>query len=116
MEFPTAIQPLFALAAFRREFYVADLESLLMAVVLTADLFARLARRGVAIPLAPAVMLLVPGSSIGVVSLTERNVLSGVETAYQTALVAIAPTTGLLVGNLLFPSRDTGTGRVAPAP
>jgi uncharacterized membrane protein YjjB (DUF3815 family) len=88
------------------------------ALALTANPFARLTRRSAAIPLAPALMLLVPGS-IGlrtVVSLTERNILSGVETAYQTALVAIALTTGLLVGNLLLPSRDPGDGRVAPAP
>ena len=57
--------------------------------------------------LAPGLMLLVPGS-LGLRSmfaLSASNVLSGVETAYQMLLVAVAIVTGLLFGNLLIPSR-----------
>lgn len=72
-----------------------------------ANLYARVRRRPAAIPLVPALMLLVPGS-IGfrsLLSLLERNVLSGVETAFQMTMVAVSLVTGLLLANVALPPR-----------
>jgi uncharacterized membrane protein YjjB (DUF3815 family) len=52
-------------------------------------------------------MLLVPGS-LGfrsLVALMDDNVVSGIETAFTTTLVAAALVAGLLAANLLLPSR-----------
>jgi len=73
----------------------------------TANLYARFRRRPSAIPLVPSLMLLVPGS-IGfrsLISLLERNVLSGVEMAFQMIMVGVSLVTGLLVANLILPPR-----------
>ena len=83
----------------------ASLAALFLA--LTCNAVARLAGRVANAVLAPALMLLVPGS-LGLRSLfalSENNVLSGVEAAYQMVIVAVAIVTGLLLGNLLVPSR-----------
>jgi uncharacterized membrane protein YjjP (DUF1212 family) len=84
----------------------ASVAALFLAV--TCNGVARLAGRVANAVLAPSLMLLVPGS-LGLRSLfalSERNVLSGVEAAYQMSAVAVAIVTGLLLGNLLLPSRS----------
>jgi uncharacterized membrane protein YjjB (DUF3815 family) len=76
-------------------------------LAVTCNGVARLAGRVANAVLAPAPMLLVPGS-LGLrsmVALSEKSVLSGVEAAYQMVTVAVAIVTGLLLGNLLLPSR-----------
>ncbi len=83
----------------------ASLAALFLA--LSCNSVARVAGRVANAVLAPALMLLVPGS-LGLRSLfalSANNVVSGVETAYQMVLVAVAIVTGLLFGNLLIPSR-----------
>jgi uncharacterized membrane protein YjjP (DUF1212 family) len=76
-------------------------------LALSCNSVARLAGRVANAVLAPSLMLLVPGS-LGLrtlFALSDRNVVSGVETAYQMVLVAVAIVTGLLLGNLVIPSR-----------
>jgi uncharacterized membrane protein YjjP (DUF1212 family) len=76
-------------------------------LALSCNSVARLTGRVANAILAPSLMLLVPGS-LGLrtlFALSERNVVSGVETAYQMVLVAVAIVTGLLLGNLVVPSR-----------
>jgi uncharacterized membrane protein YjjP (DUF1212 family) len=83
----------------------ASLAALFLA--LTCNSVARFTARVSNAVLAPSLMLLVPGS-LGLRSLfalSSSNVVSGVETAYQMLLVAVAIVTGLLLGNLLIPSR-----------
>ena len=77
------------------------------AVAAGSNLFARWLDRPAAVTLVPGIVLLVPGS-IGyrsLASLLERDVVSGVETAFQMTLVATALVTGLLVANVLVPPR-----------
>jgi len=72
-----------------------------------ANFYARVRRRPAAIPLVPSLMLLVPGS-VGfrsLLSLLEKNVLSGVETAFQMIMVGVSLVTGLLLANLVLPPR-----------
>lgn len=72
-----------------------------------SNLYARWLNRPAAVSLVPSIMLLVPGS-IGFGSLSkfiERDVVSGVETAFNMALVAVSLATGLLVANLILPPR-----------
>ncbi|HVG39186.1 MAG TPA: threonine/serine exporter family protein [Pyrinomonadaceae bacterium] len=72
-----------------------------------SNLYARLLRRPAAIPLVPGILLLVPGS-VGFGSFykfIDRDVLSGVETAFNMILIAIALVTGLLVANISVPPR-----------
>lgn len=73
-----------------------------------SNLFARLRDRPAAILQMPGLMLLVPGS-LGfksVTSLLENDTLSGVQTAFTVAMVAISLATGLLIANaLLAPKR-----------
>jgi uncharacterized membrane protein YjjP (DUF1212 family) len=83
----------------------ASLAALFLA--LSCNSVARVADRVANAVLAPALMLLVPGS-LGLRSmfaLSANSVVAGVETAYQMLLVAVAIVTGLLFGNLLIPSR-----------
>jgi uncharacterized membrane protein YjjP (DUF1212 family) len=78
-----------------------------MFLALTCNGVARLADRVANAVLAPAMMMLVPGS-LGLRSmfaLSERNITSGVEAAFQMVSVAVAIVTGLLLGNLIVPSR-----------
>lgn len=72
-----------------------------------ANFYARVRRRPAAIPLVPSLMLLVPGS-VGfrsLLSLLEKNVLSGVETAFQMIMVGVSLVTGLLLANLVLPPK-----------
>lgn len=79
-----------------------------------------LARRRLGSPattLVPAILLLVPGS-IGFRSLTllmERDVLSGVQTAFGTFLTAAALVAGLLMAGLLVPAPPLAEDGPGPA-
>jgi uncharacterized membrane protein YjjP (DUF1212 family) len=76
-------------------------------VGIAGNLYARLLRRPAAVLQVPGLMVLVPGS-LGVRSLQallERDVLSGVQTAFATTLVAIALATGILLANVVIPPR-----------
>lgn len=71
------------------------------------NLLARLLRRPAALLQVPGLILLVPGS-LGfrsLSSLLHRDVLSGVHTAFEMTLVAIALTTGLLLAGVVVPPR-----------
>jgi uncharacterized membrane protein YjjP (DUF1212 family) len=72
-----------------------------------SNAYARVFNRPSAVPLVPGILLLVPGS-IGFGSLAkflDRDVLSGIDTAFTMILVAVALVTGLLVSNLIVPPR-----------
>jgi uncharacterized membrane protein YjjP (DUF1212 family) len=74
-----------------------------------ANLFARITGRPAAVLLAPAILILVPGS-IGfgsVSSFLERNVVSGVEAAFDMVLVAMSIVIGYLIGKAIVPSSKT---------
>ncbi|MEM8961322.1 MAG: threonine/serine exporter family protein [Acidobacteriota bacterium] len=77
------------------------------AVGIAGNAFARLCDRPSAIVQLPGLMLLVPGSIgfRGIASLLEQDVVSGVESAFAMALVAIALVTGLLMANVFLPPR-----------
>jgi uncharacterized membrane protein YjjP (DUF1212 family) len=78
-----------------------------MTLAMAANLFARSRHRPAAIPLLPGLILLVPGS-IGFGSLAkfvEQDVVSGVEAAFNVALIAVALVTGLLMANVILPPR-----------
>ncbi len=73
------------------------------------NLYSRLLNRPTAIPLVPGMMLLVPGS-LGYGSLAkfiEKDVVSGVTTAFNMLLIAVALVTGLLMANIIVPPRKT---------
>src|SRR5205814_832520 len=70
-----------------------------MMLGVAANFFARSQKRPSAIPLLPGLIVLVPGS-IGFGSLAkfiEQDVVSGVEAAFNVALIAVALVTGLLM-------------------
>lgn len=72
-----------------------------------ANLYAYVRDRPSQILLVPAVLLLVPGS-IGfrsVAAMLQREVISGVETAFTMAFIATALVCGLLVANVVVPRR-----------
>lgn len=72
-----------------------------------SNLHARWLHRPAALTQVPGLMLLVPGS-LGfrsVAALVEHDTLSGVQTAFTMVLVAIALVTGLLLANVLVPTR-----------
>lgn len=71
------------------------------------NLYARMLHCPAAVMQVPGLIVLVPGS-LGIRSLAallERDVLSGVQTAFATTLVAIALATGILLANVLIPPR-----------
>jgi uncharacterized membrane protein YjjP (DUF1212 family) len=71
------------------------------------NLYSRLLNRPAAIPIVPGMMLLVPGS-LGYGSLAkfiEKDVVSGVTTAFNMLLIAVALVTGLLMANVIVPPR-----------
>jgi uncharacterized membrane protein YjjB (DUF3815 family) len=75
----------------------------------SGNLYARWLDRPAAIPMVPAIMLLVPGS-LGLSSLAkfiEKDVMSGVMTAFSMVLIAVALVTGLLMANVIVPPRKT---------
>ncbi|MBC8058462.1 MAG: threonine/serine exporter family protein, partial [Rhizobiales bacterium] len=72
-----------------------------------ANLYTRALRRPAAVPLVPGILLLVPGS-VGYgsfIKFIERDVISGIETAFAMILVAVALVTGLLMANVVVPPR-----------
>ena len=74
---------------------------------IVANALSRLLRRPSAILIAPGLILLVPGS-IGYRSLTtlmEQDVVAGIELAFNVAIIGIAIVTGLLMANVLLPSK-----------
>lgn len=75
------------------------------AVGLGSNLFARAFDRPEAITEVPGILILVPGS-VGFRSITallDREVTSGIETAFQMLLIAISLVAGLLIANLVLP-------------
>jgi uncharacterized membrane protein YjjP (DUF1212 family) len=80
-----------------------------LSVGIASNLYALLLDRPSQVTLVPGVLLLVPGS-LGfrsVSSLLEREVITGVETAFQMALIATALVAGLLVANVAVPRRKS---------
>ena len=81
----------------------------------SSRILARVRRVSSAVTLVPGILLLVPGS-VGFASfqaLLERDVVSGVETAFRMLLTAIALAGGLLAANTLVDGRGVDS---APAP
>lgn len=72
-----------------------------------SNLYSWLTHRPAAVPLAPGVLMLVPGSTgfRSIISLLDREVVSGVDTAFRMILVAMALVAGLLIANVVFPER-----------
>lgn len=86
-----------------------DLGACLGAILVGAggNLYARLLDRPATIPVVPSILLLVPGS-IGYGSFAkflEKDVISGIETAFNAILIAVALVTGLLIANLIVRPR-----------
>ena len=80
-----------------------------LTVGVASNLYALVLDRPSQVTLVPGVLLLVPGS-LGfrsVTSLLEREVITGVETAFQMALIATALVAGLLVANVAVPRRKS---------
>lgn len=78
-----------------------------MTVGAASNLFARYKKRPAAITLLPGIVILGPGS-IGfgsVAKLMEKDVVSGVQTAFTMVLVAVALAMGVLMANVLVPPR-----------
>lgn len=74
---------------------------------LAGNVYRRIWDHPASVPIVPGIMLLVPGS-IGFQSLSSllaRDVLSGVEAAFTMVLIAVALVAGLLLANILLPSR-----------
>lgn len=72
-----------------------------------SNLYARVMNRPAAVPLVPGIMLLVPGS-VGFGSFAkfiERDIITGVETAFNMILIAVALVTGLLIANIIVAPR-----------
>jgi uncharacterized membrane protein YjjB (DUF3815 family) len=58
--------------------------------------------------LVPGILLLVPGS-VGMRSLTalmEREVISGIETAFRMVVIAVSIVAGILIANVIGPRRS----------
>ncbi|MET0551802.1 MAG: threonine/serine exporter family protein [Vicinamibacteria bacterium] len=82
-------------------------------VAAASNVYSRALNRPSAIPIVPALLLLVPGS-LGFQSLSrllDRETVPGVEAAFRMTLVAVSLAMGLLFGQLVVPGRDRG-----PAP
>jgi uncharacterized membrane protein YjjP (DUF1212 family) len=80
-----------------------------LAVGIGSNVYARLLDRPVAITQVPGVLLLVPGS-IGyrsLAALLDREVVSGVETAFQMVMTAVSLVAGLLIANIVSPQRKS---------
>jgi len=74
-----------------------------------SNAYARLADRPAMVPLVPGLLLLVPGSMglRSLSSLLQRDVVSGIDTAFAMMLVAVALVAGLLMANAsIRPHRD----------
>jgi uncharacterized membrane protein YjjP (DUF1212 family) len=74
---------------------------------IASNIYARLRDRPATVALVPGILLLVPGS-IGyrsLASLLRREVVLGVETAFQMMLIAVALVAGMLIANIVSPHR-----------
>ncbi len=74
-----------------------------------SNLYSRWRNRPPAISMVPGMMMLVPGS-IGFGSLAkfiDKDVVSGLTTAFSMILIAVALVTGLLMANVIVPPRKT---------
>ncbi|HUS68067.1 MAG TPA: threonine/serine exporter family protein [Kofleriaceae bacterium] len=72
-----------------------------------SNIYARLADRPAMVPLVPGLLLLVPGS-MGLRSLSsmlDRDIVSGIDTAFAMILVAVSLVAGLLVANATISPR-----------
>jgi len=72
-----------------------------------SNLYARTTRRPAMVPMVPGTLLLVPGS-IGFRSLTsmvDRDVITGIDTAFTMVLVAVSLVAGLLIANATISPR-----------
>jgi uncharacterized membrane protein YjjP (DUF1212 family) len=72
-----------------------------------SNIYSRITDRIAMVPLVPGLLLLVPGS-MGLRSMTsmlERDVVSGIDTAFAMILVAVSLVAGLLMANLSLPPR-----------
>lgn len=72
-----------------------------------SNLYARFLRRPAMVTRLPGLMLLVPGGLgfLGINSLLEQDVVSGTQTVFTVALIAVALVSGLLLANALAPPR-----------
>jgi uncharacterized membrane protein YjjB (DUF3815 family) len=77
------------------------------ALAIASNLYARLRDRPVSTMLVPGMLLLVPGSLglRGVSSLLDHDVIAGVSGAFEMVMVSIGLVAGLLVANVVVPSR-----------
>ncbi len=77
------------------------------AVALGSNVWARVVNRPVAVTLFPGLLLLVPGSVgfRGAMLMLERDVVSGVETAFKMVFVAAAIVAGMLFAHVMVPAR-----------
>jgi uncharacterized membrane protein YjjP (DUF1212 family) len=78
-------------------------------VGLASNLYTRLTDRPPTTTLVPGVLLLVPGS-IGyrsLAALLDKEVISGVETAFRMVLMAVALVAGLLIANIVAPPKQS---------
>lgn len=81
-----------------------------LTVGVASNLYAYVLRRPASVTLVPGILLLVPGS-IGfrsLSSLLDREVLTGVETAFTMVLIGAGLVAGLLLANVLVPERRRG--------
>lgn len=78
-----------------------------LAVGMASNLFARALHRPSVVTMVPGLLVLVPGS-LGfrsLLALLERDVLSGVDTAFSMVMVAISLAAGLLLANVVVTPR-----------
>jgi uncharacterized membrane protein YjjP (DUF1212 family) len=90
----------------------ADLGSFVgaFAVGVGSNLIARFLDRPSQIYLVPGILLLVPGS-VGfrsLAALMDREVLSGIETAFKMVVIAVSIVSGILMANVVTPRRRVG--------
>lgn len=76
-------------------------------VGLAGSAYFRMFRRPPAILRVPGILMLVPGSVgfRGLTALLDRQVVSGVETAFRMIVIAVALSAGLLIASVVAPSR-----------
>jgi len=81
-----------------------------LSVGVASNVYAYVLRRPASVTLVPGILLLVPGS-IGfrsLSSLLDREVVTGVETAFTMVLIGAGLVAGLLLANVLVPERRKG--------
>ena len=79
------------------------------AVGVGSNVIARLLDRPSLIYLVPGILLLVPGS-VGfrsLAALMDREVVSGIETAFKMVVIAVSIVSGILIANVVTPKRRT---------